>query len=236
MRTQHRGRHGSGAVRGAVRGAAPGAGPEAVTPAHGPRRGATRRKLFDAAVTLIAEQGFSATTVDEIAERAGVAKGTVYYNFASKNVLYEELLRDGVDLLAASLRDAADRAVRVDGGTRVDALDAMIRAGLDFIAGSPSLTQLYVAELWRTNRVWQPTLQSVRGRAVAVVEDVLRDAVDVGELTEELDVPLTASALLGMVLVAALDWLSFQPHRSVEDVHASLSRLLQGRVSPLRAD
>ncbi len=228
MRTEHRGRHGDGAVRGA----APGAG----APAHGPRRGATRRKLFDAAVTLIAEQGFSATTVDEIAERAGVAKGTVYYNFASKNVLYEELLRDGVDLLAASLRDAADRAVRVDGGTRVDALDAMIRAGLDFIAGSPSLTQLYVAELWRTNRVWQPTLQSVRGRAVAVVEDVLRDAVDVGELTEELDVPLTASALLGMVLVAALDWLSFQPHRSVEDVHSSLSRLLQGRVSPIRPD
>ncbi|GCD37509.1 TetR family transcriptional regulator [Streptomyces chrestomyceticus JCM 4735] len=232
MRTEHRGRHGDGAVRGA----APGAGPEAAAPALGPRRGATRRKLFDAAVTLIAEQGFSATTVDEIADRAGVAKGTVYYNFASKNVLYEELLRDGIDLLSASLRDAADRAVRVDGGTRVDALDAMIRAGLDFIAGSPSLTQLYVAELWRTNRVWQPTLQSVRGRAVAVVEDVLREAVDVGELTEELDIPLTASALLGMVLVAALDWLSFQPHRSVEDVHASLSRLLQGRVSPLRAD
>ncbi|WP_032917888.1 TetR/AcrR family transcriptional regulator [Streptomyces rimosus] len=197
------------------------------------RRGATRRKLFDAAVTLIAEQGFSATTVDEIAERAGVAKGTVYYNFASKNVLYEELLRDGVDLLATSLQEAADRAVHA-GGTRVDALDAMIRAGLDFIAGSPSLTQLYVAELWRTNRVWQPTLQSVRGRAVAVVESVLRDAVAVGELSEELDIPLTASALLGMVLVAALDWLSFQPHRSVEDVHASLSRLLQGRVSPVR--
>ncbi|RSO41415.1 TetR family transcriptional regulator [Streptomyces sp. WAC 06725] len=198
------------------------------------RRGATRRKLFDAAVTLIAEQGFSSTTVDEIAERAGVAKGTVYYNFASKNVLYEELLRDGIDLLATSLQEAADRAVRAEGGTRVDALDAMIRAGLDFIAGSPSLTQLYVAELWRTNRVWQPTLQSVRGQAVAVVESVLRDAVAVGELSEELDIPLTASALLGMVLVAALDWLSFQPHRSVEDVHASLSRLLQGRVSPMR--
>ncbi|MEV5592641.1 TetR/AcrR family transcriptional regulator [Streptomyces sp. NPDC052496] len=232
VRTEHLRRHGGGAVHGA----APGPGAEAVAPAHGPRRGATRRKLFDAAVTLIAEQGFSATTVDEIAERAGVAKGTVYYNFASKNVLYEELLRDGIDLLAASLQDAADRAVRADGGTRVDALDAMIRAGLDFIAGSPSLTQLYVAELWRTNRVWQPTLQSVRGRAVAVVESVLRDAIAVGELSEELDVPLTASALLGMVLVAALDWLSFQPHRSVEDVHASLSRLLQGRVSPMRLD
>ncbi|WP_030375074.1 TetR/AcrR family transcriptional regulator [Streptomyces rimosus] len=228
VRTEHPRRHGGGATSGA----APGHG--AREAGHGLRRGATRRKLFDAAVTLIAEQGFSSTTVDEIAERAGVAKGTVYYNFASKNVLYEELLRDGIDLLATSLQEAADRAVRAEGSTRVDALDAMIRAGLDFIAGSPSLTQLYVAELWRTNRVWQPTLQSVRGRAVAVVESVLRDAVAVGELSEELDIPLTASALLGMVLVAALDWLSFQPHRSVEDVHASLSRLLQGRVSPMR--
>ena len=56
------------------------------------RRQATRQKLYEAAVTLIAEQGFSATTVDEIAERAGVAKGTVYYNFASKSVLFEQLL------------------------------------------------------------------------------------------------------------------------------------------------
>ena len=79
------------------------------------RREATRQKLYEAAVTLIAEQGFSATTVDEIAERAGVAKGTVYYNFASKSVLFEELLRHGVGLLTASLREAAEKTAR-DGG------------------------------------------------------------------------------------------------------------------------
>ncbi|KUL34142.1 TetR family transcriptional regulator [Streptomyces sp. NRRL F-4489] len=223
----------SGNGGGAIPGAAPapvpaGAATAAAAPAR-PRRGSTRRRLFDAAVTLIAEQGFSATTVDEIAERAGVAKGTVYYNFTSKNVLYEELLRDGIDLLAASLRTAADGTV-ARGGSRVDALDAMIRAGLDFIAGSPALTQLYVAELWRTNRTWRATLTSVRGRALSVVESVLRDAVRSGELSGELDVPLTASALLGMVLVAALDWQSFQPERSVDEVHAALSQLVQGRV------
>src|SRR5258707_3712117 len=125
------------------------------------RRQAPRQRLYEAAVTLIAEQGFSATTVDEIAERAGVAKGTVYYNFASKNDLFEELLRHGVELLTASLRDAADR-VAARGGSRVDALDAMIHAGLLFIVRYPSFTQLYVAELWRTNRTWQDTLTKVR--------------------------------------------------------------------------
>lgn len=194
------------------------------------RREATRQKLYEAAVTLIAEQGFSATTVDEIAERAGVAKGTVYYNFASKSVLFEELLRHGVGLLRASLQEAAERTDR-DGGSKVDALDAMIRAGLGFIAAYPSFTQLYVAELWRTNRAWQSTLMVVRQDVVAVVEGVLRDGVANGEFSDEIDIQLTAAALVGMVLVAALDWQSFQPERSLDDVHAALSRLLQGRVS-----
>ncbi|MCM2576441.1 TetR/AcrR family transcriptional regulator [Streptomyces meridianus] len=195
-----------------------------------PRRRATRTKLYEAAVTLIAEKGFSSTTVDEIAERAGVAKGTVYYNFASKNELFEELLRHGVGMLAQSLQQAADTAL-ADNGTRVDALDSMIRAGLEFIDRYPAFTQLYVAELWRTNRAWQSTLRTLRRQVVTVVEDVLRDAVATGELNDEIDVQLTASALVGMVLVAALDWQAFQPERSVDDIHAALSLLLQGRVS-----
>ncbi|MFY1676515.1 MULTISPECIES: TetR/AcrR family transcriptional regulator [unclassified Streptomyces] len=206
-------------------------GADTPTPAPGRgRRAVTRQKLYEAAVTLIAEQGFSATTVDEIAERAGVAKGTVYYNFASKSVLFEELLRHGVGLLTASLREAAENTARTGGG-RVDALDAMIRAGLLFIDRYPAFTQLYVAELWRTNRAWQSTLTVVREEPVAVVEGVLRDGVAAGELSEEIDIPLTAAALVGMVLVAALDWKSFQPGRSIDEVHAALSRLLQGRVS-----
>ncbi|MFF4170297.1 TetR/AcrR family transcriptional regulator [Streptomyces sp. NPDC001744] len=193
------------------------------------RRRATRAKLYEAAVTLIAEQGFSATTVDEIAERAGVAKGTVYYNFKSKTELFEELLRHGVSLLAASLRTAAEETA-ARGGSRVDALDAMIRAGLVFIDRYPAFTQLYVAELWRTNRAWNSTLLVVRQEAVAVVEGVLREGIAAGELNEEIDVQLTAAALVGMVLVAALDWQAFQSERSLDDVHAALSRLLHGRV------
>ncbi|MFJ9340985.1 TetR/AcrR family transcriptional regulator [Streptomyces sp. NPDC101733] len=199
----------------------------------GGRRAATRQKLYEAAVTLIAEQGFSATTVDEIAERAGVAKGTVYYNFASKTDLFEELLRHGVGLLTVSLR-TAEEETEARGGSRIEALDQMIRAGLVFIDRYPAFTQLYVAELWRTNRAWQSTLMVVRQEAVAVVENVLREGVEREELSAEIDVPLTAAALVGMVLVAALDWQSFQSERSLDDVHSALSLLLRGRVSGSR--
>ena len=190
------------------------------------RRATTRQKLYEAAVTLIAEQGFSATTVDEIAERAGVAKGTVYYNFASKSDLFEELLRHGVGLLTAALRQAGPEA----GLSGLAALDAMARAGLEFIRTYPSFAQLFVAETWRTNRSWHDTLRLMREETVSVVAAVLAEAVAAEELPDDLDVQLTASAVFGMVLVVALDWLAFQPERSLDDIHGGLSRLLRARM------
>jgi hypothetical protein len=60
---------------------------------------------------------------------------------------------------------------------------------------------------------------------------VLDRAVRDGELSADLDTALTASALYGMVLVVALDWLAFQPERSLDDVHAALVRLIHGRIT-----
>ena len=200
------------------------------TPGVSTRREATRQKLYEAAVTLIAEQGFSATTVDEIAERAGSREGHGLLQLREQVGPLRGAAAARRGLLTASLREAAEGTAR-EGGGKVDALDAMIRAGLVFIDRYPAFTQLYVAELWRTKRAWQSTLMVVRQQAVAVVEDVLREGVESGEFSDEIDIPLTAAALVGMVLVAALDWQAFQPERSLDDVHAALSRLLQGRVS-----
>ncbi len=48
------------------------------------KREATREQVLAAAEALFTERGFEATTVDDIAERADVAKGTVYYHFKTK--------------------------------------------------------------------------------------------------------------------------------------------------------
>ncbi|WP_438873754.1 YhgE/Pip family protein [Streptomyces alkaliterrae] len=106
----------------------------------------------------------------------------------------------------------------------MDELDAMIRAGLLFIDRYPAFTQLYVAELWRTGRAWQDTLMVSRARAVAVVEEVLRRGVDEGEFSAEIDVQLTAAALTGMVLVAALD-------RGAQSVNSGARQLNSGLAS-----
>jgi TetR/AcrR family transcriptional regulator, transcriptional repressor for nem operon len=49
-----------------------------------PAKDAARKKLLDAGLALIREQGFSATTIDRLCEHAGVTKGAFFHHFASK--------------------------------------------------------------------------------------------------------------------------------------------------------
>ena len=71
-----------------------------------------RQQLLDVARDVFAERGFHATSMDEIAEAAGVTKPVLYQHFPSKRSLYVELLTDtGDQLLAgADRRDAERRA------------------------------------------------------------------------------------------------------------------------------
>ncbi len=75
---------------------------------------ARRRQLFDVALSLFAEHGYSATTMDDIAEAAGVTKPLVYQHFDSKRALYLELL----DVFSHSMIDRIVQATGAAEGPR----------------------------------------------------------------------------------------------------------------------
>ena len=74
------------------------------------RREATRGAIIRAATTLFGRNGFAATTVDELAEKAGVAKGAVYHHFATKEVLFEAVFEAVSQEVSAQVATAARKA------------------------------------------------------------------------------------------------------------------------------
>jgi AcrR family transcriptional regulator len=78
---------------------------------------ATRTAIVKAASDLFGRQGYEDTSVDEIAVAAGVAKGAVYHHFASKERLFETVLKAATAELA---RDVTQRA-----GSAVDVWDSI---------------------------------------------------------------------------------------------------------------
>ena len=185
----------------------------------------TREKLFAAAVALIGEHGFHGTTVDAIVERAGVAKGTVYYHFKGKTELFDALLADGLGRLADCFRERAARP-----GTPRETLAALVRTELEYIFVNQSFFKLLMSEMWRMDRTWRESLDVLRGGYVAVVRDVLAAGVASGDFTATLNPDSSASAVFGMVAVAVLDWLVFDPSRTIDDVYTDVSGLVMRAV------
>lgn len=84
----------------------------------------TRDRLVRAALELFTTQGYHASTTPEIAAKAGVAEGTIYRHFASKEQLLNEIYRAGVRVFTTIVRDTptalpcAERLERIAAGWR----------------------------------------------------------------------------------------------------------------------
>ena len=197
-----------------------------------PRESGTKRAILDAALDLAAANGISGTTMDDVAERAGVAKGSLYYNFSSKDKLFEKLLLEGVAALTECLRSARS------GLEGWKAIEAMVRALLELLSENRALAKLMAAEILRTDRTWQRSLHLLRQEALAEFVEPIRQTgggsaqpgdgtlSDAG--TDRLT--LIAGSVFGATLMGALDWLVFDPERSVEDVAAAVLYALSGRL------
>jgi AcrR family transcriptional regulator len=81
--------------------------PDVTARRRNPRQ--TRDRLVRAALELFTTRGYHETTTPLIASRAGVAEGTIYRHFASKDELLNEIYRAGVRLFAGAVREADPR-------------------------------------------------------------------------------------------------------------------------------
>ena len=161
--------------------------------ARAARRDERRAAILAAALEEFAARGFAATRLDDVARRAGVAKGTIYLHFRDKESLFQELVRSMLSPLvgtieAAALRDLPIRAVvetivdlfvnEIYGTRRKDVIRLIIAEGSRF----PKLAEFYSRE--------------VIARVLPVVRARLTLAVERGEL------PHNALARFPQLLVA----------------------------------
>ena len=107
-----------------------------IAPVATARRAATRERLLDAAFAVFAEQGVHASTVEQIAERAGFTRGAFYSNFSTKEELFVALMEreDGARLTALEdkFNALAPRLEAADGALDADAIAGIV---LDFFVG-----------------------------------------------------------------------------------------------------
>ena len=162
---------------------------------------ARRDAILDAALDEFSARGFEAARLDDVAKRAGVAKGTIYLYFADKEALFFDVIRSRMSPVVGAIEKALatdfplpfilDRVIEllvreVFGTQRQQLIRLIISEGPRF----PALAEFYYREI--LSRI----LGAVRGQ--------LRRALERGELAD--DTLIRFPQLLGAPLVTAIVW------------------------------
>lgn len=82
------------------------------------RSEATRQHIVAAAAELLAEQGYVATSLEQVAAHAGLTRGAIYYHFASKEALYWEVVGPALQRAQERLRERAEKKLDPTVGIR----------------------------------------------------------------------------------------------------------------------
>lgn len=172
-----------------------------------------RQAILEAAQHVFAESGFHTSTMDAVADAAGVAKGTIYLYFKSKNELLTDLMDDRTNKLTQMLVEGVETASDVHGK-----LKALIAAHFDFYAREREFMLLLSRQLG----LLSPELAArvVQGTTFLtnMTQSIIEEGVSLGVVSRDFDPVRLTYALLGMVHAVAYQWLASGMRAEVADV------------------
>jgi AcrR family transcriptional regulator len=157
------------------------------------RRAETRERIVAAALELIAEGGYVNAQIATVAERAGVAVGTVYRYFPSKSELFAEVFRRAsqreVDAMraGAAATEGGSATDRIASGTATFARRALAGRRLAWALLAEPVDPAVEAERLHFRHSYRD-----------VIADILTEGLESGELPDQ-DVEVTAAALVGAI-------------------------------------
>jgi AcrR family transcriptional regulator len=152
----------------------------------------TRARLLSAAQALIEEGGYGAASVIAIAERAGLAAGTLYRHFTSKEELFVEVFRSVCAREERAMREAAERLDPAS--PAAGRLETVLATFAERALRNPRLAWALLAEPVAP-RVDAERL-AYRERYAELIGETLRAGIAAGELPPQ-NAALTAAALVG---------------------------------------
>ncbi|WP_245861101.1 TetR/AcrR family transcriptional regulator [Microbacterium aurantiacum] len=154
------------------------------------RPGYDRRGLLDAAVTVLNESGYDATSVAALATRLGLSKAALYHHFASKEEILETALGEALDGLEGVLRDAAAPAA---GDRLAEVLQGAVRVLIDEL---PAVTLLLRV---RGNSEVERRALDRRRAFDQDVAAIVQAAQSEGAVRDDVDAAVATRLLFGMV-------------------------------------
>lgn len=176
----------------------------------------TRQRLLDAAEQVFAEHGWETASIVKITETAGVAQGTFYRYFPSKQSVFDELVAD----LNRRVRQAMSEGA-AKGRNRVEAERYGFEAFFRFTAEHPGLYRVIRQAEFASPDALRMHYEKIAEGYVAA----LRQASEAGEI-EDIDPEVLAYALMGVGELIGMRWITWGDSTVPEKVIDEMMRFI----------
>ena len=151
-------------------------------------------EILERAAEVFNERGYRGASVEELARRVGLRKGSLYHHVRSKEQLLGEVLLRGMALLRGGLPGADDARISPEEKVR-----AAIHFHLEWMAAEPHVTGVFLREVRnlppRLRRRLMAEVKDFEGRWIALV----REGIAAGAFRPHLDPKIAVSAILGLI-------------------------------------
>jgi len=173
---------------------------------HSPRNvgnsGDKRERILDAAELIFAQRGFFSARVSEIAREAGVADGTIYLYFKSKDDLLISLFESRMERVNNTLCDAI-----ASGKTATEKLTLFIRTQLQMVRDNPNVAEVLTVELRQSSKFMKEYANPRFGDFLRLLADIVAEGQASGEFNPDVPPTIVARMIFGTVDELALAWL-----------------------------
>jgi AcrR family transcriptional regulator len=158
-------------------------------------RESRRAAVLAVARRIFADKGYHATSIDDLIEAAGIARGTFYLYFESKRAIFDELL-DGLLETIQSLVHRID--VGEGAPPPVDQMDGIVDGVLDALSANRELARILLREAVGIDADFDRKLSDFYGRLRGMIASAITTGQKMG-LVRACDAELVAHCILGLV-------------------------------------
>ncbi len=152
----------------------------------------TKRKIFETSMKLFAEKGYDATSIEEITATVGVAKGTLYYHFASKEEIFNFLIEEGIKLLQNSVDIKTSKH-----SNYIDKIKAIVLIQIKIVAKYENIITIILSQFWGTEQR-NKKCQNLVYEYIGQIEKIVQEGIEKGEIKEG-DTRAIASEIYGLI-------------------------------------
>ena len=182
------------------------------------------QQIIDAAVRVFARNGYYNSRVSDIAREAGIASGTIYLYFRTKDDILVTLFREKMAGFVAGLRKAI--SAEPDAVARLRRLVAL---HFQILEGDPDLAEVVQVELRQGHKFFRGASAAEVGAYFALISSVLEEGVASGAFRKELPIKVATKVLFGAVDQVATSWvLGKRTYRLSETAGAVADLFLRG--------